>query len=536
MFTVEELVKKCCPQLKVLNANADLTRQISSADITETPDVWDYINENTLLITTGMAFKDNPALLADFIEKLNTKPVPALAIKLGRFIDALPQAVLEKANALQFPILLIPKESTLGSISHTILSYLWNSQVKTLSYAIAVQRDFSKRVLSNAPVESLIHQLANMVNRSILFFDPFLRVKVQSKINDLSPRTIEMAMHRIRNHYAKQANRHQKKLFYISDPEGKHTPISVFPVIVDPYQCYLLAVFHATDIPYPFSELVLEQATTSLAFVIYKAQMISQGELKAQQAFFQLLCSAHENLELFHSRLAGSDNWHGLTKSMFYQVLVMGIASTGAPPLLEPALFLGYQWLQLQLPKHFPDAALFFLPDKEHFAIVLQSEPSSFSALKKLSDDLAILFPFSLSCAIGNAVNSIDSIWFSYIKATDTYNQAIKKGQQRFVEEYYAKGIQDIAQLVPAVHAKHFSQYVLKDLAFPSDELNQELRHTLSVFLGNQGDLTQTAKDLFIHRNTVRYRIDKIQQMLHVDLHHPETSLNLRIALLFADC
>jgi Purine catabolism regulatory protein-like family. len=535
MFTVEELIKKCCPQLKVLNSNADLTRQIFSADITETPDVRDYITDNTLVITTGMAFKDNPEQLAAFIEELNAKPVPALAIKLGRFIDTLPKVVLETANALQFPILLIPKESTLGAISHTILSYLWNSQVKTLSYAIAVQRDFSKRVLANAPVESLISQLAKMMNRSILFFDPFLQVDVQSKRDDVSSRIIDLTAHTIRNHYAKQQNRQQKKLFYISDTEGRHTPVSVFPVVVDPYQCYLLAVFNTTEIPYPFSELMLEQATTSLAFVIYKTQMVSLGDLKSKQRFFQLLCSAHENLEVFHSRLNNSENWHGVKKSAFYQVIVAGIDNIDALPQSEQVLFLGHQWLQIQIPKYFPDAAVFFLQDQRHYAIVLQSEPKSFSPLQTLSNELAALYPFTISCAIGNAVKSMDSIWFSYIKATETYNQAVKKGQTHFVEEYYARGLQDIAQLVPSVHAKHFSQYILKDLAFPRDEINQELKHTLSVFLGNQGDLTQTAKDLYIHRNTVRYRIEKIQQLLNADLSCPETSLSIRMALLFAD-
>ncbi|MEI6860438.1 MAG: sugar diacid recognition domain-containing protein [Shewanella sp.] len=47
---------------------------------------------------------------------------------------------------------------------------------------------------------------------------------------------------------------------------------------------------------------------------------------------------------------------------------------------------------------------------------------------------------------------------------------------------------------------------------------NGQLRKTLAAYLQHFGDLQQCANALFIHRNTLRYRLDKIQQLTGVNI------------------
>jgi DNA-binding PucR family transcriptional regulator len=37
------------------------------------------------------------------------------------------------------------------------------------------------------------------------------------------------------------------------------------------------------------------------------------------------------------------------------------------------------------------------------------------------------------------------------------------------------------------------------------------------LFIENDGDLRKTAEELFVHINTVRYRIDKIKKILNLE-------------------
>ncbi len=57
------------------------------------------------------------------------------------------------------------------------------------------------------------------------------------------------------------------------------------------------------------------------------------------------------------------------------------------------------------------------------------------------------------------------------------------------------------------------------------------LVETLEVFFTCHGNLTQTAKRLGLHRNSLLYRIDRIREIGRLDLEDPETRLSLQVAL-----
>lgn len=68
-------------------------------------------------------------------------------------------------------------------------------------------------------------------------------------------------------------------------------------------------------------------------------------------------------------------------------------------------------------------------------------------------------------------------------------------------------------------------------MAYPADSSKADLRKTLDSYLKNQGEITQTSNELFIHRNTVNYRINRCEEILGVKVNSPEASLNIRLAL-----
>jgi purine catabolism regulator len=59
----------------------------------------------------------------------------------------------------------------------------------------------------------------------------------------------------------------------------------------------------------------------------------------------------------------------------------------------------------------------------------------------------------------------------------------------------------------------------------------EELIRTLEVYFEHNGNLTQTAEALFIHRNTLIYRMDRISEITGLDLNRPETRLAVQLAL-----
>jgi purine catabolism regulator len=62
-------------------------------------------------------------------------------------------------------------------------------------------------------------------------------------------------------------------------------------------------------------------------------------------------------------------------------------------------------------------------------------------------------------------------------------------------------------------------------------EGGRELIHTLEAYFDHNGNLSQTAEALFIHRNTLVYRMERVEEILDLDLDRPDTRLALQLAL-----
>jgi len=64
-----------------------------------------------------------------------------------------------------------------------------------------------------------------------------------------------------------------------------------------------------------------------------------------------------------------------------------------------------------------------------------------------------------------------------------------------------------------------------------SYEASSELIHTLETYFEHNSNLTQAAEALFIHRNTLIYRMERIGTITGLDLDQTEDRLALQIAL-----
>ncbi|WP_238885973.1 PucR family transcriptional regulator [Clostridium sp. YIM B02551] len=71
---------------------------------------------------------------------------------------------------------------------------------------------------------------------------------------------------------------------------------------------------------------------------------------------------------------------------------------------------------------------------------------------------------------------------------------------------------------------------VLKDLIEYDKKNNSDLVHTLDIFLAEDCNIGKTAEELFIHRNTLKYRITRIQEILSCDFENVNECFTLRLA------
>lgn len=65
---------------------------------------------------------------------------------------------------------------------------------------------------------------------------------------------------------------------------------------------------------------------------------------------------------------------------------------------------------------------------------------------------------------------------------------------------------------------------------------NEEMLHTIEMFFAKDLNLSDTARQLYIHRNTLVYRLDKVQRQTGLDLRHFEDAIAFRMLLLLGKC
>ena len=83
--------------------------------------------------------------------------------------------------------------------------------------------------------------------------------------------------------------------------------------------------------------------------------------------------------------------------------------------------------------------------------------------------------------------------------------------------------------------ATEFCQYVLGTLVAYDREHNADLLHTLRVYFRCNGNTIEAARQLFLHRNSLQYRLERIEGLLQCDLKDPQTRLALNLAVEMAE-
>ena len=67
------------------------------------------------------------------------------------------------------------------------------------------------------------------------------------------------------------------------------------------------------------------------------------------------------------------------------------------------------------------------------------------------------------------------------------------------------------------------------------DQFDKETLSTVNQFFENNLNISETARQLYIHRNTLVYRLEKIQKTTGLDVRHFDDALTFKIALMVAN-
>ena len=101
---------------------------------------------------------------------------------------------------------------------------------------------------------------------------------------------------------------------------------------------------------------------------------------------------------------------------------------------------------------------------------------------------------------------------------------------ERYVINYENLGIGRLIYQLPTTLCEMFLQEVFKKN--PIDALDQETLFTIYKFFENNLNVSETSRKLFVHRNTLVYRLEKIKKLTGLDLREFDDAITFKVALM----
>ncbi|EMW5472349.1 PucR family transcriptional regulator ligand-binding domain-containing protein [Enterococcus faecalis] len=521
--------------LQLLSSHSNLTQPLESVEITETPDVADFIPKNVMILTTAMIYKDDQEKLKPFIDSLKQAECTALGIKVGRFLDEISPEIVAYASAVDLPLIKIPSTQPLGGLLHEIVGYLRDSKTEQMSAAFDIQKRFSTLLMQDVDATRFIAEFAKILNAPIILLSPWQQVIAHSNYFYGNQKSAEFFIEQLsKDHFQQLAQ--EKKIFRLQDERQENIQVAGFPIRVNDYFPYYLLVLSPEQIPYPISEFAIDQAILVLTFMLFKNQKIAESFEHLKTDFLDRLLDTHQEA------LSKHQNWlelwknYRLINSDYYQLaIVYGVTKPENETHIRYQQAEGqliFQWLKEQLPEILPDVALFKLKNQNKSILIFQSKKNDhLMILQNLAERLQQALPITIRFALGNAYENLEDLPNSYIEASSTLEASLHAQKPATVQLFHPKGLVGLFEKIGTEDVEYFCQQQLKELAYPTEPTLQELRKTLKVFLDFNCEITKTANALYLHRNTIKYRMNQCEKLLGTSIQEPETSLLLRVAL-----
>jgi len=171
---------------KILAGSSGIKRKITSVSVMDAPDLHKWVKGGEFFLTTGYCMKDDPKEIEEMIIKINNLGASAFGIKLNRFIDVLPEKVIETANELAFPIIQIPLHFAFIDIINPVLITIINEQGKRLQHSENVHKSFTQLVINGGDTQQIINTLRDILKIDVAFYDTYhdkVYIKVYSDEN-----------------------------------------------------------------------------------------------------------------------------------------------------------------------------------------------------------------------------------------------------------------------------------------------------------------------------------------------------------------
>ena len=149
---------------------------------------------------------------------------------------------------------------------------------------------------------------------------------------------------------------------------------------------------------------------------------------------------------------------------------------------------------------------------------------------QSISDTFGTEFYTKVSIGIGTAVESIKDLARSYKEAQVAIEVGKVFDTEKNIVSYENLGIGRLIYQLPTTLCEMFLSEVFKKGSI--ETLDRETLLTIQCFFENNLNFSETSRKLFVHRNTLVYRLEKVRKLTGLDLREFDHAITFKVAMM----
>lgn len=539
-MTLRELLKQNELRVVEVAAGADgLARTISGAVMFDNPEMVNWMRAGEIMLTTGYFLLDDPVKQEKVLRDLADSGSGGLVIKMKRYFHEIPPAMLQLADELHFPLMRIPYHTSLSEISEAVSKYVYGiNEEQALQMVYQAMFDVLQ---GHAEVEYLLKKCGPLLHVPLLYMTPSRKIQCVSQMLQPGLRE-ELAVGQVLFSVPERVKEVEKLRtaglsagIYPLQQEDKC--VHIYPIHSEQEIMGYLGAIRPANAPLTENENTLyRRIAAACTLVLIK----KRGGSSSRREISHFLDGLVTEGALSYGEIVKSANYCNIP--LYSPYICALISFTEQNRLLQTSEWLGTSALlrsQLADKWEMLSGNISYAFAKYNNVILVLQQSESLSVyeqvalvreycgdlMKMLSakgQDRGVIF------GIGDPVPSLAEFCRSYSQALRTVDLASRICDERIAT--YRRYI--LCELIyDSPNAKLALIQRIKPLLAYDEEHNTQLLYTLETYFNNCQNSVKTSKALFIHRNTLLYRLDRIAEILDLNYNDSEQMLTFQLAL-----
>ncbi|WP_411680300.1 PucR family transcriptional regulator [Clostridium thailandense] len=538
---------------KILAGRLGISRRITNVNVMEVPDIIGWVKKGEFLITTAYSIKDNISVLLELIPKLNEKGVAGLGIKVGRYIKELPQSIIDLAEELSFPIVQVP-----FNLSHTdVISIILNLVIEEqMGIHLKIEKFISEVMdimVKGGTLKEIAGKLYENIGHPLAIYENIsdsceIILDIDSNIYDqvVNRGLIDKFIGEQRTARSKNLKNEVDGTYNesIDNINGKSIRRINVPIVIEKVEYGYIFIWIDDKELGLYDKLLIESYVHIIALNFVKRLSISNMESKYKLEFFNNLLSNDENRQ---NEAIESAKTFNFKLGLKYTVLVIYFSEhfkrkdIGQDKSNFNKNIIANSIAVIDRIAREQKEAILYVDKSSSIVILYGSDPAEKPELikkkaiyfcKRIEAEILKRFKEQkLKIGIGRPYIDMTRLNKSYEQAKIIVEK-INKPEINSILHYDDLGLYTILCFdgIQGELARFCNDTINPIVEY--DKLNNtELIKTLKVYFDCNGNMRKISKVMFMHYNTIVYRIQKIKDITGIDFEDSDSRLKFELAL-----